>query len=85
MMFLGVTHFLIVPMDGSTSSFCTFWVGSFAGLLHLSRADGLLWLPFLLVFFFWITRSQGTANIQRVGLLIIGYGGFGSLGEPKHA
>lgn len=82
-MFLGAVFFLAISSDtDSASPFLFFVLGLLAGLMHLSRADGILWLLVALLTGFWflypLLRTSHTAPatlhfVLRFTLILVGY------------
>jgi hypothetical protein len=62
-MLLGGLFFLILaPRSRRPFPITYLFLGLLAGLLHLTRADGLLWLPIALVAVFYMNYSSGTTH-----------------------
>jgi hypothetical protein len=62
-MLLGTLFFLALsPISSISSPFTPFLLGLLAGLLHLSRADGLLWLLIALIAAIYLHRRSPTTH-----------------------
>jgi hypothetical protein len=62
-MFLGGTFFLLLsPRPSLSKPLILLCLGLLAALLHLSRADGLLWLPIALIAPIYLNRSLPTSH-----------------------
>jgi hypothetical protein len=62
-MLLGAGFFLVLsPLSPIPFPLTSLVLGLFAALLHLSRADGLLWLPIALIAVFYLSASPRTTH-----------------------
>jgi hypothetical protein len=62
-MLLGGLFFLALsPLSSLPFPLTPLFLGLLAGLLHLSRADGLLWLPIALIATIYLNRSSPTTH-----------------------
>jgi hypothetical protein len=57
-MVLGLLYFLFLPRISAESTITSIGFGCVIGLMHLSRADGLFWLPLTYVYLYLIFRSE---------------------------
>jgi hypothetical protein len=76
MMFLGASLFLLVAALNVQSRSGLLAVGLLTGLIHLTRSDGLLWLP-IVVIFLWFqgpSAKDKQAKVLRSLWVILGYG-----------
>jgi len=72
-MVLGGFLFILLPQVISKSKMCAFLVGFIVGLLHLTRADGILWAPMILVFLSFKMKEDLKSKIQQMLLILLGY------------
>lgn len=78
-MILGSVFILLVPVGGKQEKWRLFSLGIIAGLMHLSRADGILW--FVAAIFIGITsvlwirgdRGVGLKDWVILGMIVMGY------------
>jgi hypothetical protein len=78
-LFFIVTYFLFKEGNKPPAKLLIFILGLLAGLMHLTRADGILWLPggFVLVWFSITTRNGEKARAGKfmslIPFLLFGY------------
>jgi hypothetical protein len=74
-MLLGGILLLLLPKTNFPSPFAMVAAGIIVGLLHLSRADGIIWLPSLILVMIYGTKSRAFLKIilKNLFLLLLGY------------
>jgi hypothetical protein len=77
-MLLGILFFLLIGfamthMDPSRRNFVSFGLGVIAGLAHLSRADGILWLAMALLSVYLLRESTSKRRIIYSIFVLFGY------------
>lgn len=71
LMVLGGLYFLVADRPRSW-----FWLGMLAGLMALSRSDGLLWLALTFLLVYWQVRDGEQSFViflSRVGMVFLGF------------
>jgi len=73
-MFLGAVYFLMVPKAGPNNKPLR-WIilGVITGVMHLSRADGILWVPVTILIIFLLDDGNIPRNIKNSIYVIAGY------------
>ncbi len=71
-MLTGGLIFLIMPRTFSRSRLATLLLGILVGILHLTRVDGIVWLPAIGLFFI-IEKGTSHKKWERLTLFVLGY------------
>jgi hypothetical protein len=73
-MVLGAVYLLSIPGSTRKSSFIRwFFLGVITGVFHLSRADGILWIPVSMLIAFLDVKGTIAERLKNSGCVVAGY------------
>lgn len=73
-MLLGSLFLLLGSQISQGSDTAPLWLGGVAGLLHMTRADGILWLAGGVAWIFWVWMRSGGRQERLWGRLFVAWG-----------
>jgi hypothetical protein len=73
-MVLGGILFILLPKFVSQIGFPVFFTGIIIGLLHISRADGIIWLIVFILVIFFSNKTKAVSQTRRKNLIFFLFG-----------